>query len=122
MFFNRTKTGLAFQIRDDVLDVLGKVKGKNAADDLYNHKITYPVAKLFTLDHPDRAAWFQLWARRDVPGLVAALESSGTMALCKADIEAMILDGWAAVSAATPNSFSKVLFRMFGEFLIEQHY
>ncbi|KAJ4165750.1 hypothetical protein LMH87_007370 [Akanthomyces muscarius] len=114
--------GLAFQIRDDVLDVLGKVKGKNAADDLYNHKITYPVAKLFTLDHPDREKWFQLWEDRDVPGFVEALESSGTMELCKADIEGMILDGWAAVNSLTPNSFSKVLFRTFGEFLIEQHY
>lgn len=115
-------TGIAFQIRDDVLDVLGKVKGKNAADDLYNHKITYPVAKLFTLDRPGRDKWFELWENHDVPALVEALKASGTMDLCKADIEHMILEGWDAVNSLTHNSYSKVLFRMFGEFLIEQHY
>jgi geranylgeranyl pyrophosphate synthase len=104
------------------LDVLGKVKGKNAADDLYNHKITYPVAKLFTLDHPDREKWFGYWEDHNVPALVDALKSSGTMDMCNREIERMVLEGWDLVDSLTPNSFSKVLFRMFGNFLIEQHY
>ncbi|KID81272.1 Terpenoid synthase [Metarhizium guizhouense ARSEF 977] len=114
--------GIAFQIRDDVLDVLGNIKGKNVADDLKNHKITYPVAKLFTLDHPDREKWFGYWEDRNVPALVDVLKSSGTMDMCNKEIERMVLEGWDLVDSLTPNSFSKVLFRMFGNFLIEQHY
>ncbi|KAF5579129.1 geranylgeranyl diphosphate synthase [Fusarium pseudocircinatum] len=114
--------GIAFQIRDDVLDVLGKVKGKSAADDLYNHKITYPVAKLFTLDHPDREQWFGYWQDHDVPALVDALKSSGTLDKCNQDIECWVRKGWDLIDALTPNSFSKALFSLFAEFLISDHY
>jgi geranylgeranyl pyrophosphate synthase len=104
------------------LDVLGKVKGKNAADDLYNHKITYPVAKLFALNHPDREKWFEYWQAHDVPALVDALKSSGTMDNCNDDIQRIVREGWDLVDSLTPNSFSKVLFRMFAHYLVEQHY
>ncbi|KAI9374418.1 isoprenoid synthase domain-containing protein [Aspergillus egyptiacus] len=114
--------GIAFQIRDDVLDVLGKVSGKQAADDLYNHKFTYPVAKLFTLQHPDREKWFGYWEAHDVPALVDALKTSGTIDMCNDDIRRILDEGWEEVHALTPNSFSKVLLRMFAHFLIEQHY
>ncbi|KAF4332837.1 geranylgeranyl diphosphate synthase [Fusarium beomiforme] len=114
--------GIAFQIRDDVLDVLGKVKGKNAADDLYNRKITYPVAKLFTLDHPDREKWFGYWQDHDVPAFVEALNSSGTLDKCNDDIERWVRKGWDLIDALTPNSFSKSLFSLFAEFLISHHY
>lgn len=102
--------------------MLGKVKGKNGADDLYNYKITYPVAKLFTLDYPDREKWFGYWEDRNVPALVDVLKSSGIMDMCNEEIERMVLEGWDLVDSLTPNSFSKVLFRMFGNFLIERHY
>ncbi|VUC23521.1 unnamed protein product [Clonostachys rosea] len=114
--------GIAFQIRDDVLDVLGKVSGKNAADDLYNHKITYPVAKLFAMDHPDREKWYGYWEAHDVPALVEALESSGTIDRCNEDIQRTVREGWDLVDAITPNSYSKALFSLFAEFLIVQHY
>lgn len=114
--------GIAFQIRDDVLDVLGKVSGKNAADDLYNHKITYPVAKLFALDHPDREKWYGYWEAHDVPALVEALQSSGTIDRCNEDIQRTVREGWDLVDAITPNSYSKALFSLFAEFLIVQHY
>ncbi|KAF5253098.1 hypothetical protein FANTH_1929 [Fusarium anthophilum] len=114
--------GIAFQIRDDVLDVLGKVKGKSAADDLYNHKITYPVAKLFTLDHPDREQWFIYWQDHNVPALVDALKSSGALDKCNHDIECWVRKGWDLIDALTPNSFSKALFSLFAEFLISDHY
>lgn len=114
--------GIAFQIRDDVLDVLGKVQGKNAADDLYQHKITYPVAKLFTLDHPDREKWFKYWEARDVPAIVDCLKSSGTMDMCGDDIKRRVQDGWNLVDMLTPNSFSKALFSLFAEFLVLEHY
>jgi geranylgeranyl pyrophosphate synthase/predicted secreted hydrolase len=114
--------GIAFQIRDDVLDVLGKVRGKQAADDLYNHKITYPVAMLFTLDHPDREKWFSLWEKRDVPAFVEVLKSTGVLDTCNQHIEDMIEQGWDRVNQLTPNSFSKILFRMFGSFLVDEHY
>lgn len=114
--------GIAFQMRDDVLDVLGKVQGKNAADDLYNHKITYPVAKLFTLDHPDREKWFGYWEAHVVGALVDALMSSGRMSKCNDDIQHRVCEGWDRVDSLTPNSHSTILFRMFANFLIEQHY
>ncbi|KAG4258851.1 geranylgeranyl pyrophosphate synthetase [Fusarium proliferatum] len=114
--------GIAFQIRDDVLDVLGKVKGKSAADDLYNHKITYPVAKMFTLDHPDREKWFGYWQGHNVPALVDALKSSGTLDKCNEDIEYWVRKEWDLVDALTPNSFSKALLSLFAEFLISHHY
>ena len=105
-----------------VLDVKGLVKGKKAADDLYNHKVTYPVAALFTIDHPDRAAWFECWQSHDVPAMVRILNESGTMERCERDIERYVEDGWQQVDESTPTSFSKVLLKMFGHFLVEQHY
>ncbi|RSL37854.1 hypothetical protein CEP53_015430 [Fusarium sp. AF-6] len=119
---HRCKSGIAFQIRDDVLDVLGKVEGKNAADDLHNHKITYPVAKLFTLDHPDREKWFGYWQDYNILALVDALESSGTMEKCNDDIQSWVREGWDLLDALTPNSFSKALLSLFAEFLISQYY
>lgn len=114
--------GIAFQIRDDVLDVIGKVKGKQPADDLHNRKITYPVAKLFSLNHPDRETWFGYWQDGNVTALVDAMKSSGTIDMCTEEIERLVDEGWDRVNSLTPISFSKVLLRMFGKFLIGKHY
>ena len=74
--------GIAFQIIDDVLDLMGKteVTGKSVGRDLDLGKLTLPLIKLRDgLRNEDRAEFDRIVRSRDRSELVGLLDSSGAL-------------------------------------------
>ncbi len=121
--------GTAFQIIDDVLNLRGfKGETKTLGEDLMAGKVTFPVAcaaqfmpleAFKTLLTRIRA---QPQDKTEVIQLIALLENSGAIQ-ASADIAAkMIEESWQQLDPLIPDSFTKVMLRVFGRYIIERHY
>ena len=130
--------GLAFQIMDDVLNLRGLFTGKadktagvelkTLGEDITAGKVTMPVVKAIArLPRDEMAA---MWAviktkptsRPVVDGIIAQLEACGAIDACVEQASAIVEEAYAAMDAVIPDSFSKIMLRAFGSFVIDRGY
>jgi geranylgeranyl pyrophosphate synthase len=128
--------GIAFQIMDDVLNLRGlystkadKTAGlelKNLGEDISAGKVTIPVVKAIGLLPKDemRALWNIIktkpMERKVIDGCIATLEKCGAIDACVAQAVSLVDDSFAKLDEHIPDSFSKLMLRAFGFFVIEQ--
>jgi geranylgeranyl pyrophosphate synthase len=128
--------GIAFQIMDDVLNLRGIYSGKadktaglqlkNLGEDITAGKVTIPVVKAIGL--LPRAEMRKLWEvikskpadRSTIDACIATLESCGAIDACVEQAERLIDDSFAELDKHVPDSFSKLMLRAFGHFVISQ--
>jgi octaprenyl-diphosphate synthase len=107
--------GVAFQIADDVLDLLGdeQVTGKTLGTDLQKRKLTLPLIHFFQCATPQAAAHVRLRlesARTDVRSeLRPYLESSGAFAYAWQRAENSAHEALAALNGVPPSPTREIL-------------
>lgn len=124
------------QIMDDVLNLRGIFSGaadktagaqlKTLGEDITAGKVTFPVVKAMT--RLPRAAFAALWAgvsarpgdAATVAALTRELEECGAIDACVVHADKLVTGAYAALDAAVPDSFAKVMLHAFGYF-ITQH-
>jgi geranylgeranyl pyrophosphate synthase/predicted secreted hydrolase len=129
--------GVAFQIMDDVLNLRGlystkadKAKKaqilKTLGEDIKDGKVTMPIAKAMTrLNKKERKA---LWTtvkskpqdQKTVLQCIAKLEACGAIDACTAQADILVEDAWRELDKVCPDSFSKIMLRSFGSFVVER--
>ena len=121
--------GLAFQLIDDVLNLRGFKGGLKAkAEDVSNGTITLPIAKAMSrLPESDRAwLWSTLSSKPSDPEVVAAvvkkLEDAGAIEAVATQAHDLVEAAWKRASPLLEDSFSKIMFRAFGWYILERHY
>ncbi len=121
--------GLAFQLIDDVLNLRGFKGGLKAkAEDVSNGTITLPVAKAMSrLPETERAwIWRTLSSKPKDPDVVAEvvqkLEACGAIEAVSQQARDLVEEAWKRASPLLEDSFSKVMFRAFGWYVLERHY
>jgi len=84
--------GIAFQIRDDVLDLLGdsQTTGKTAGADLAKGKMTLPVISLLHNNPELKPRVQDAIANRDLDGLRTMLESAGSIDFALEEIDRLV--------------------------------
>ena len=130
--------GLAFQIMDDVLNLRGlyfgradkkmdeKKKMKTLGEDIMAGKVTMPVAK--AMSRMSKEAREKLWNTvkakpqdtETVNAVIADLESVGAIDACVEQANKLVEDAWDKLDAAVPDSFSKMMLRSFGWFVVRR--
>jgi geranylgeranyl pyrophosphate synthase/predicted secreted hydrolase len=121
--------GLAFQIMDDVLNVRGfkrdlKVRGEDVA----NGTVTLPVAKALGRLGSDGRRWLADTLRskpstpETIASVIAALEGTGAVQACADQARDLVEAAWQAAEPLLPDSFSKVMLRAFGWYVLERQY
>jgi octaprenyl-diphosphate synthase len=96
------RTGCAFQIQDDVLDLAGEeaVVGKTLGRDLEKGKATLPVILLLRGASPwERSEVLQIIHRRDGTALLERLRRSGCLDEAKAAAQSLVDSAKAALDA-----------------------
>jgi geranylgeranyl pyrophosphate synthase/predicted secreted hydrolase len=121
--------GLAFQITDDIFDVLGVIGrdraghryfSKQIGEDLRNGKVTMPLAHAATLLPHDKLALLWKRIRDGVTDLDTACEVSATLVECGAiqacrdEAHALVNNAWSALEPLLPNTRAKAFFRALG--------
>lgn len=130
--------GLAFQIMDDVLNLRGlytstadlreNVMLKNLGEDISSGKVTIPVVKAIArLPKTEmRRLWEVIESCPENPTVIAeciqALEDCGAIDACVDHATQLVEDAWKVLDACVPDSFSKLMLRSFGWFVIERHH
>jgi geranylgeranyl pyrophosphate synthase len=121
--------GLAFQLIDDVLNLRGFKGGLKAkAEDVSNGTITLPVAKAMSrLPEAERAwVWRTLSSKPKDAAVVAEvvqkLEACGAVEAVSQQARDLVEEAWQRASPLLDDSFSKVMFRAFGWYVLERHY
>jgi octaprenyl-diphosphate synthase len=84
--------GIAFQIRDDVLDLLGdpQITGKPAGADLAKGKMTLPVISLLHNNPELKSRVQDAIANSDLDGLRTMLESAGSIDFALEEIDRLV--------------------------------
>lgn len=119
--------GVAFQIIDDVLNLVG-LPGKTRGEDITAGKVTYPVAKAMSRLPLEERQW--LWntvkSKPEDPAVVASvitkLEQCGAIAACNEESDGMVEKAWQELDPVLAPSFSKLLLRTFGWYVLSRHY
>jgi geranylgeranyl pyrophosphate synthase len=121
--------GLAFQLIDDVLNLRGFKGGLKAkAEDISNGTITLPIAKAMSrLPEAERAwIWRTLSSKPKEESIVAEvvkkLEDAGAIEAVATQARELVEDAWKRASPLLEDSFSKIMFRAFGWYVLERHY
>ncbi len=121
--------GLAFQLIDDVLNLRGFKGGLKAkAEDISNGTITLPIAKAMSrLPEAERAwIWRTLSSKPREADVVAEvvkkLEDAGAIEAVATQARELVEDAWRRASPLLEDSFSKIMFRAFGWYVLERHY
>ena len=118
--------GLAYQITDDVLDVVGAAAGggldaaKHNGEDLRHGKVTMPFAH--SVDLLPRRQLADIWAAvrgGNVPEctvreVAATLVACGAIEACYDDAKMRVDDAWATLEPLLPNSLPAVMVRALG--------
>jgi geranylgeranyl pyrophosphate synthase len=130
--------GVAFQIMDDVLNLRGlyskdedKLKKgtqlKRLGEDIVEGKVTMPVAKAMAVlktQKERQELWDAVRAKPqdqiEVDRIIGQLESVGAIDLCIAQADVLVEQAWKILDPVIPDSFSKVMLRAFGWFVIER--
>ena len=115
--------GLAFQIMDDVINLRGFSGLKNRAEDLHEGKITTPVVRaLNVLEAEDRSALCRhmglIGDVRDVERAIRLIDKCGALDWCVEYSSQLVENAWQAVDRELPDSFSKIMLRAFGWFVV----
>ena len=101
---------------------------KSKAEDVSNGTITLPVAKAMSrLPEVERAwVWRTLSSKpKDaavVAEVVAKLEGCGAVEAVSQQARDLVEEAWKRASPLLDDSFSKVMFRAFGWYVLERHY
>ena len=113
--------GLAFQIVDDLLNLSGFERDlKSQGEDVAAGKITMPVAKAMSL--LDLAGRRHLWEilgagpteREPIAEAIELMRSCGALDACRVEAEQLIETSWAQVDPLLPDSYAKLMLRVFG--------
>ena len=129
--------GLAFQIMDDVLNLRGlyskesdKLKKgtvlKTLGEDIMDGKVTMPVCKAMKmLTRKEREVLWNVIKSRPqdqnvVNEVIAQLEEIGAVEACVEQSDLIVEEAWAALDELIPDSFSKMMLRAFGWFVVER--
>ncbi len=97
--------GVAFQIQDDLLDMMGDevVVGKSLGRDLDSGKVTLPLIRfLANAAADDRGEALRLFARRDAAGLRHMLLESGSVAGAHAEAVRLVRSARSELSGLRP--------------------
>ena len=128
--------GVAFQIMDDVLNLKGiyakdadKLKKgtmlKTLGEDIMEGKITFPVA-MFLGKCKDKDARKRMWDtikskpqdRAVVDAVIAELDAAGAIDDSATEARDIVDAAWAKLEGAVPPSFSLIMLRAFGEYVV----
>jgi geranylgeranyl pyrophosphate synthase len=127
------KIGIAFQIVDDILNIQGQddAQGnvlKSHGEDLHEGKITYPVARAFTLFTAEQRQnfWDVLKTKPEYDivenVLIKELNSVDALKLSHLDAKNMVEEAFERLDAAIPDSYYKLMIRAFGDYVLDRHY
>ncbi|MFM7809844.1 MAG: polyprenyl synthetase family protein [Planctomycetota bacterium] len=117
------RTGCAFQIQDDVLDLAGEeaVVGKTLGRDLEKGKATLPVILLLRGASPwERSEVLQIIHRRDGTALLERLRRSGCLDEAKATAQSLV-DAAKAALDAVPAGPARDLLRDLADEVVRRH-
>lgn len=112
--------GIAFQIRDDLLDLIGdsRVVGKSLGTDLEKGKLTLPVIVYLADAAPqERGRALALISERDSQGLRDLLQQSGAVRTSSARAAAFVADARQKLATLPPGS-ARDLFESLAEQLV----
>lgn len=122
------RLGLTFQIVDDVLDLKGFEGGqKDAAEDVREGKVTYPIAMAMKhLATDDREVlWNTLRSKptddAQVQVVIDLVTKSGAMKLCLAKARENVNASWAVLDPFLEDSLSKNMMRAFCTYLTDRN-
>ncbi|KAA0160670.1 hypothetical protein FNF28_05369 [Cafeteria roenbergensis] len=128
--------GVAFQIMDDVLNLRGlmttdadKKAGqqlKTLGEDITSGKATICVVKAAGALPVEELA--ELWEkirsrpedRATIDSCIATMEKCGAITACVEQARDMVEEAWLELDRVIPDSFSKIMLRSFGWFVIER--
>lgn len=121
--------GIAFQIIDDVLNLRG-FKGdlKTRGEDIMKGKVTLPIAKAMSKLPLAERQWiwstFQSYPENPqiVSSVVEKLEAGGALDACVEQASDLVEAAWKNAEPKLKDSFSKVMLRAFGWYVLERHY
>ena len=125
--------GLAFQIVDDVINLRGFVgDAKLRGEDITAGKVTFPVAVAMRADAPGgseatrREIW-QLIQKRssdaaDVERCISLIDACGGLSGSTAHADSLVEQAWAELEPHIPDSFYKLMLRVFGMYVLQRHY
>jgi geranylgeranyl pyrophosphate synthase/predicted secreted hydrolase len=130
------KVGVAFQIMDDVLNLRGlttneadKTSGqtlKTLGEDITAGKVTICVANAAArlgVDELDEL-WKMIKSRPEdratIDKCIEIMESCGAIEACCEQARDMVEEAWLQLDLVIPDSFSKIMLRSFGWFVIER--
>lgn len=128
--------GVAFQIMDDVLNLRGLVTTsadkeagqtlKTLGEDVTSGKVTICVAKAACRLEVEALAelWEKIRSRPDdretIDWCIATMEECGAIDACVKQATDMVEAAWGQLDRVIPDSFSKIMLRSFGWFVIER--
>jgi geranylgeranyl pyrophosphate synthase len=115
--------GLAFQIMDDVINLRGFRGLKTRAEDLREGKLTTPVVRaLNVLGENERIALCQHMGLTggaiDVDAAMKLIDDCRALDWCIQHSSELVENAWKDVDRILPDSFSKVMLRSFGWFVV----
>jgi geranylgeranyl pyrophosphate synthase/predicted secreted hydrolase len=121
--------GLAFQIVDDLLNLSGFERDlKSQGEDVTAGKITMPVAKAMSL--LDLAGRRRLWEilgtgpteRELIAEAIELMRGCGALEACRTEAEQLIEMNWTKVAPLLPDSYAKLMLRVFGWQVLRRTY
>lgn len=116
---NKNKNNKKGGLKPKTLKVVG--------EDIMCGKVTMPVAKAMSLIK-SRDVRAKMWAtiaskpqdKETVDAIIAQLEECGALDACKKQADDLVEEGWRALDAKVPDSFSKMMLRSFGWFVVRR--
>lgn len=121
--------GLAFQIIDDVLNLRGfKNNLKDRGEDLMHGKVTLPVAKAMSkLSLEKRQEVWNIVSSKThdleiIDQAILLIEECGAMDECVQQATDLVESSWQVLSPLVEDSYSKLMLRAFGWFVLDRDY
>lgn len=110
--------GMAFQIQDDLLDLIGDetIVGKDLGKDLDKGKLTLPVTHLMaSADQTTRGNALELIEQRDIHGLRDLLMGHDSVIYARDKAAAFVVEGRAELAALPASSAAELLHQLAGQ-------